>query len=205
MAVLPSADNATEKPCRACPITLAPTSLVCWLHTPPLRVNTHAAPTSLLSPSPPTMAVLPSSDSATEEPWLTPVPTAPLPTSLFPCWLHVPPLRVNTHAAPPPALLLSKGPPTMAVWPLADSATEKPWSADPPAPVPTSSACCVMSCASAGSAGPTSATASKAGRKHRHPFLADKVMPSTVATSGGAAHAHGLSEWCDCAHVRATM
>ena len=46
-----------------------PTSLApCWVQTPPLRVNTHAAPVLELSPHPPTMAVLPSPDSATEEP-----------------------------------------------------------------------------------------------------------------------------------------
>src|ERR1035441_5800654 len=33
------------------------------------RVNTHAAPAPPLSPGPPRMAVFPSPDSATEEPW----------------------------------------------------------------------------------------------------------------------------------------
>ena len=46
MAVLPSADSATEPPCSACPTAPVPTSLLpCWVQTPPLRVNTHAAPT----------------------------------------------------------------------------------------------------------------------------------------------------------------
>src|SRR5262249_41127456 len=101
--------------------------------------NTQAAPAVLLSPFPPTMAVL--QDSATEKPcWAA--PTAPVPNSLFPCWVHTPPLRVNTHAAPTP--LLSKNPPTMAVLPPPDSATEEPCAAVPPAPVPTSLLpCCV--------------------------------------------------------------
>jgi hypothetical protein len=45
------------------------------------------------------MAVLPSSDNATEAPCLA-FPTAPLPTSLLPCWVQTPLLRVKTHAAP---------------------------------------------------------------------------------------------------------
>src|SRR5215469_12097948 len=90
----------------------------------------------LLSPGPPTSAVLPSADSATDWPWLAaPVPAAPVPTSSAPCWLHTPPLRVNTHAAP----VLPAFPPTIAVLPSADSATERPWLAPPPAAsVPTS-------------------------------------------------------------------
>ena len=46
-----------------------------------------------LSSGPPTMAVLPSADSATEAP-CSAVPTAPVPTSLLPCWVQTPPLRV---------------------------------------------------------------------------------------------------------------
>src|SRR6516225_9793657 len=148
MAVLPSPDSATEEPCWAFPTAPLPTSLFpCWLHTPPLRVNTHAAPTApavvkqpageALSHGPPTMAVLPSPDSATETPWSTSEgPTAPVPTSLFPCWVHTPPLRVNTHTAP--ALPLSYGPPTMAVLPSPDSATERPCPTCPAPPPPTS-------------------------------------------------------------------
>src|SRR5712675_1436594 len=57
IAVLPSADNATDMPWRALPTALVPTSfLPCCVQTPPLRVNTHAASV----PHPPTMAVLPS-------------------------------------------------------------------------------------------------------------------------------------------------
>src|SRR6266581_3715381 len=99
MAVLPSADSATEMPCSATPTVPVPTSLPpCWLHTAPLRVKIHAAPALLLSPSPPTMTVLPSPDSATEVPCVA-APTAPVPTSLPPCWLQTPLLRVKTHAA----------------------------------------------------------------------------------------------------------
>jgi hypothetical protein len=61
--------------------------------------KTHAAPVSELSKGPPRMAVLPSPDSATDLPW-TAFPTAPVPTSLLPCWVQTPPLRVKTHATP---------------------------------------------------------------------------------------------------------
>src|SRR5262245_27129841 len=90
MAVLQ--DSATELPCWAFPTAPVPTSLFpCWLHTPPPRVNTQAAPTLLLSANAPTMT-LPSPDSATDWPCAAGA-TAPVPTSLFPCWLHTPPLR----------------------------------------------------------------------------------------------------------------
>src|SRR5438067_13925077 len=97
MAVFPPPESATELPCPACPTAPAPSSRgPCWVHTPPLRVNTHAAPALVLSPKPPRIAVLPSPDSATEPPcWVCPTP--PLPTSLASCWVHAPPLRVNTH------------------------------------------------------------------------------------------------------------
>jgi hypothetical protein len=89
MAVLPSADSATEMPCWAFPIAPVPTSLIpWWLQTPLLWVKTQVAPTPVpaleLSSGPPTMAVLPSPDSATETPcWA--FPTAPAPTSFDPC------------------------------------------------------------------------------------------------------------------------
>src|SRR5271157_4983912 len=123
-AVRPSADSATEQPCVAFPTALLPTSLSpCWVHTPPERVNTQAAPAPPLSPGPPTTAMLPSAESATEEPCVA-FPTAPEPASLPPCWVHTLPERVKTHAAP--ARLLSSGPPTMAVLPSADRATDCP-------------------------------------------------------------------------------
>src|SRR3982074_1029706 len=94
MTMLPSADSATEG--AALPsISLLP----CCVQTPPLRPNTHAVPTLLLSDHPPTTAVLPSAESATDMPWRA-LPTAPTPTSLLPCCVQTPPLRVNTHAAP---------------------------------------------------------------------------------------------------------
>src|SRR5262249_40870169 len=102
-----------------------PTNLFCCVQTPPLRVNTHAAPAAPaapsqngtdrlhgLSPAPPTMAVLPSADNATDVPWRA-LPTASPPTSFLPCCVQTPPLRVNTQAAP--VLPLSDHPPTMAV------------------------------------------------------------------------------------------
>src|ERR1700757_1704301 len=120
IAVLPSADNATHMPWRALPTASVPTSfLPCCVHTPPLRANTHAAPVLLLSDHPPTMAVLPSADSATDMPWRA-FPTAPLPTSFLPCCVQTLPLRVNTHAASVPH------PPTMAVLPSAETATDIP-------------------------------------------------------------------------------
>src|SRR6266550_2715749 len=123
IAVLPSADNATDVPWRALPTAPVPTSfLPCWLQTPPLRVNTHAPS----APHPPTMAVLPSAESATDIPWPrgNAGSPAPLPTSLLPCCVHTSPLRENTHAAP--RLQLSLGPPTMVVLPSPDTATDAP-------------------------------------------------------------------------------
>jgi Viral BACON domain len=49
----------------------------CWVQTPLLRVKTHAAPISMVSFGPPTIAVLPSADKLTELPWLA-IPTARL-------------------------------------------------------------------------------------------------------------------------------
>src|SRR6185437_2288766 len=81
-----------------------------------------------------------SADTATDWPWSA-APTAPEPTSLPPCWLQTPPLRVNTHTAPfPPS---SAYPPTTEVFPSADSALDFPKDPSTPAePVPTSLAPC---------------------------------------------------------------
>src|SRR6516225_5199297 len=49
----------------------------------------HPAPAFELSPYPPTMAVLPSPDSATDQPWLA-SPTALVPTSFDPCCVNCP-------------------------------------------------------------------------------------------------------------------
>src|SRR5436189_53846 len=98
-----------------------------------------------LSFGPPTMAVSPLEDSATEAPSKAPRigPVGPVPSGSLACWVQAPPLlRVYTHAAP--MLLLSPGPPTMAVSPLEDSATEEPCWEDPIAPVPTGSFCWVQ-------------------------------------------------------------
>src|SRR5262249_20631615 len=107
----------------------------------PLRTKIHAAPTAELSAEPPTMAVLPSADNATEVPWPA-APPAAVPTNFEPCCVHVEPLRTKIHAAP--ALASSEEPPTMAVLPPAESATARPCSAAPPAPLPISfDPCCV--------------------------------------------------------------
>src|ERR1051326_3599859 len=83
------------------------------------------------------MAVLPSLESATDQPcWARPV--GPVPTS-FACSNQLAPERTNTQAAP--VAPLSSGPPTMAVLPSADMHTEAPCSAAPTAPEPTSFTC----------------------------------------------------------------
>src|SRR5262245_36430777 len=152
-AVLPSAESATGEPCDGIsPTQSVPTSLLpCCVQVATglteepvvLRVNTHAAPMKPLSDVPPTMAVLPSPDSATDEPWPIRGPAPPVPTS-FACCTHsttLPPsvktvLRANTQAAP--FSLLSESPPTMAVLPSPDSATEVPCPAVPTALLPMS-------------------------------------------------------------------
>src|SRR6516162_1506328 len=145
MAVLPSADNATDTPWRAFPTAPLPTSfLPCCVQVPPLRVNTHAPS----APQPPTMAVLPSAESATDIAWPggNGGSLAPLPTSLLPCCVQILPLRAKTHAAP--VVLLSLGPPMMAVLPSEERATDAPWDHNPPPyslVVPTSlPPCCVQ-------------------------------------------------------------
>ena len=140
MAVLPSEDSETERPCCAAPVAPEPTSLLpCWVQTPPLRVNIHAAPMLPLSLSPPTMVVLPLEDSETERPCSAP-PIAPVPTSLLPCWDQTLALRVKTHTAP--MFPSSANPPTMAVLPSEDRETELPCSATPSSPCRP--ACCLV-------------------------------------------------------------
>src|SRR6266540_1578304 len=102
---------------------------------------THAAPTpplpaTPLSPGPPTIAVLRSAERATEAPW-NEAPAAPVPTSLTPCWVQTPPLRVKTHAPPTPKPL-STGAPTIAVLPSAERETDWPCCPPPVPPVPIS-------------------------------------------------------------------
>src|SRR5439155_22797119 len=106
--------------------SLSTSILPCCVQTPPMRVNTHAAPVVRLSLGPPTMAVFPSAETATDAPWDNkPPPYSPVaPTSLA-CCLQAPPVRANTHAAPAGPLeasrsrsaLLAPGPPTMTVLP----------------------------------------------------------------------------------------
>ena len=52
-------------------------------------MKTHAAPSSPLSHGPPTMAVLPSAERDTDQPWkeTKEAPGGP-PTSLGPCWVQ---------------------------------------------------------------------------------------------------------------------
>src|SRR5215469_13514727 len=85
-----------------------------------------------MSSSPPTLAVFPSVETATEEPWPAPGGglRTPVPTN-FCCWLHTPPERVYTHAAS------ALRPPTMAVFPSPESETAAGFVKS----VPTSSAC----------------------------------------------------------------
>jgi len=104
----------------------APTSFCCSVHVAPLRVHTHAAPMliwtlvsvvplaliapdvpvpDVSSPGPPMIAVSPSPDSATEKPCWDSELVVVVPTRFSPCWLHTPPLSVNTHAAPRAASL----------------------------------------------------------------------------------------------------
>src|ERR1700740_3514900 len=122
--MLPSDERATLKPNRPRPLSLAPVSFgPCWLQVGPERVNTHAAPMRVSSPSPPTSAVLPSDESATLWP-NSPSPLSSPPVSFEPCWLQVAPERVNTHAAPMP--LSSRKPPIRAVLPAEDTVTLNP-------------------------------------------------------------------------------
>src|SRR5579864_2278926 len=81
-AVLPSPEIATDRPnCSAASFCV---SSCCCDQAPLDRVKTHAAPVKSLSASPPTIAVLPSEESATDRPCPEP-PTAPVPRSLGPC------------------------------------------------------------------------------------------------------------------------
>src|ERR1700686_967340 len=127
-AVLPSDERATLEPKRTSPTPPLPVSLgPCWLQVEPERVNTHAAPRSSLSVSPPMSAVLPSDERATALPKrpCTPLPPSSAPPRSFsPCWDQVEPERVNTHAAP--RCPLAPAPPIRAVWPSDERATLRP-------------------------------------------------------------------------------
>ena len=84
-----------------------------WLHPPPARVNSHAAPHLLLSIGAPISAVSPSADRETLVPKAVPAGAicAPVPRgppqsltqfgiSFAPCCSHAPAVRVNTQAEP---------------------------------------------------------------------------------------------------------
>src|SRR5216684_4080424 len=103
MAVLPSAESATDVPCCEPELAPDPTSFgPCCLQTPSTRVQTQAAPSYVLSRGAPMMAVLPSAERATKNPCRA-VPTFPKtdpdPISLA-CWLQIPALLVHIQAAP---------------------------------------------------------------------------------------------------------
>src|SRR5262249_17465366 len=125
MAMLPSADRAMDVPRR--PTAPGLTSLFCCVQTPPLRVNTHAAPAAPRPngtdrsqgspPGPPRKAFFPSAEKPRATP-CPPLPPSPPLSRSSTLSAQIPPLRVNTHAAP--VLLLSDQPPTMAVLPSAD-------------------------------------------------------------------------------------
>src|SRR5205814_1312116 len=149
--------SATDCPNAAAPLAPVPVSFVpCCAHVDSVRLNTHAAPALLLSPLPPTSAMLPSADNATATPCRVD-PTPPVPTSFAPCCVHVVRLRVQIHTAPTP--VLSLGPPTIAVLPSEESDTACPCVALPVAPVPTSFAPCCAYCAKAVDAGNRTAAA----------------------------------------------
>ena len=132
-AVLPFADRATDQPCWDAPEEPIPTNLLTSDQCMPERVNIQAAPWALSSPGPPTSAVLPSADRATENPNCG-RPLASVGVSLT-RWDQPLLERVNTQ--PAPAVSPSVGPPTSAVLPSDDTATELPCDAGPTAPLPT--------------------------------------------------------------------
>jgi hypothetical protein len=116
MAVLPSADKATELPWKEEPELFVPTNLPpCWLQVLPLLVYTQAAPRPPLSDGPPTIAVLPSADRETEIPCCAP-PTLPVPTSFEPCCTLGKGVGVTVKlvalVAEPPAVLTETAPVT---------------------------------------------------------------------------------------------
>src|SRR5664280_407145 len=137
----------------------------------PLAAKTHTAPIPPASPSPPTMTVVSSPEIATDFPCRA-GPTAPVPTSLLPCCDHTALFRVYTHTAP--VLELSRGAPTMAVFPSAEIATEVTCPAYQLASVPTSLLPCWMNwtCATAACARNNIPTTAPACRAMAHPRLA---------------------------------
>src|SRR5207302_908845 len=100
----------------------------CWFHTPKVRVKAQVAPewtpSKLKSAGPPTTAVLPSPEIATELPRLIRETEASLTPSRGPCWFQVPLARAKTHAAP--AAPLSSEPAVMIVLPSPETARAPP-------------------------------------------------------------------------------
>ena len=141
-AVWPSAERETLVPCCcAAPTPSVPTNLLpsCIHPTETKRIKIQAAPALALSKWPPTRAVLPLADSATDLPNQG-LPTPSEGTNFVPSCAHVVPERLKIHTAPLPPSSIT--PPTIAVLPSAESATEKPCQALPVFPVPINLACC---------------------------------------------------------------
>ncbi len=140
-AVFPSRESAAAIPWVAFPTAPAPTSFVpsCF-QIPCARVKIQTAPALALSPEPATRATFPNPERATDLPRRE-SPTRPVPTSREPCCVQTPAERVKTQAAP--RFAPSAGPPTSAVFPSPEIATDCPWLASPEVPVPTSlGPCC---------------------------------------------------------------
>src|SRR5215472_12363665 len=98
----------------------------------------------------------------------------------FACWVQRFPERVYTHAAP--ILGLSKGPPTMAVFPSVESETDQPCSAtEPMVPVPTSFACWLQT--SLELAARISPLTSDAVKVSAGPHIAGGHLPYLTATT----------------------
>src|ERR1700730_15988074 len=66
-AVLPSPESATAEPCAEYEAPRPASLLPCWIHWLPIRLNTQAPPSGMLSGTP-SRAVFPSLESATGPP-----------------------------------------------------------------------------------------------------------------------------------------
>src|ERR1041384_5998279 len=128
-ARLPSLESATRRPCASgvCGPP-APTSLgPCCVQTPFWRVKIHTAPVGGSNGAPET-TVLPSAEMATDAPCVGNVPLDPVPT-IRAISVQTPLDRVKIYSAPVVAgdgLESAPGPPSAAVFPSAERATEKP-------------------------------------------------------------------------------
>src|SRR5262245_55697699 len=107
IAVLPSAESATEVPCLAAPTAPEPTSFdPNCVQLLPLRFQIQVAPRLLPSLGAPTRTVL-TSPRATACPWPSSPPSAspPEPTSLPPCCVHDTPCPDQVQNAPLPGMV----------------------------------------------------------------------------------------------------